>query len=80
MLTDNEIKKALECCAGKDGERFCWDCPCKNAETVKEYCDYKMLKSALDLINRLEAENERLKNRFMDMERSCHNERTNGVS
>ena len=28
----------------------------------------------------LKAEIERLKNRFMDMERSCHNGRTNGVS
>ena len=51
-LSDNEIKKALECCAnGK-----CGDCP-----LFKEDCgDDIICKSALDLINRLQAENKRL--------------------
>lgn len=51
MLNDNEIKKALECCQGN------WDCA---------NCPYNdkcssMHKDALEYINRLEAEIERLK-------------------
>ena len=53
-LTDNEIKKALECCArGYD----CRECP-MNAPNC--YARVPMA-FALDLINRLQAENERLK-------------------
>ena len=56
--TDEQIKKALECCSKgvyKDG---CTLCP-----FFHENCtdDEKMLKSVLDLINRLEAENAKLK-------------------
>ena len=79
MLTDNEIKKALECCGDED-IYLCSICPLYRENPHNDFCQEDLHKSALDLINRLEAENERLKNRFMDMERSCHNGRTNGVS
>ena len=54
-LTDNEIIKALECCAS-DNINSCDDCPfykqCENDEQLSKY--------ALDLINRQKAEIERL--------------------
>ena len=58
-MTDNEIKKALECCMKicKD----CDNCPCINNDYINVYdCKYALLKNALNLINRLKAENERL--------------------
>lgn len=58
-LTDNEIKKALECCVKSLSSDSCNECP---LNTTKE-CDKDLLaieKYALDLINRLQAENERL--------------------
>ena len=51
-LTDNEIVKALECCLNDD----CITCPL----TDIEHCVTMM--DALDLINRLQEENERLQN------------------
>ena len=55
-LTDNEIIKALECCVL--AKHICpHDCPMlKNKE-----CLESLRKNALDLINRLQAENERLR-------------------
>lgn len=54
-MTDNEIKKALECCNGYD---------CENCKVLK-YCDYMhpgaLARASLDLINRQKAENESLK-------------------
>ena len=58
-LTDNEIKKALECCMKicKD----CNNCPYMNDDYINVYnCKYALLKYVLDLINRLQSENERL--------------------
>ena len=53
-LTDNEIKKALECCHGQL-EADCENCPNKNT------CgEIDVIQQTLDLINRLQAENERL--------------------
>ena len=66
-LTDTEIVKALECCIESNhlGDCFWNDCPmisekgCKvGEETLYPY--------ALDLINRLQAENERL-NTYLDI-------------
>ena len=55
-LTDDEIVKALECC--EDDENVnCEDCP-----LVRESCAV-IRKYALDLIHRLQSENERLKKR-----------------
>ena len=51
--TDKEIVKALECCNNCD----CGGCPCL-AESGCKDIDYAEI---LDLINRLQAENERLR-------------------
>ena len=58
-MTDTEIKKALECCCGGLTSDWCDKCPMN----VTKECDKDLLaleKLALDLINRLQAENERL--------------------
>lgn len=61
-MTDNEIKKALECCMESD----CHNCP-------YDYftCDQHQFSDLLDLINRQQAEIERLKlkNGLMNSER-----------
>lgn len=59
-LTDAEIVKALECCIDVNGAN-CHECP------YDECCSYPkstMLEDALDLFNRLQAENEVLKARI----------------
>ena len=60
-MTDNEIIKALECCTQQAG---CNGCPLLNSIQMKYRggyaCAEEMRKCALDLINRLQAENERL--------------------
>ena len=54
-MTDDEIKKALECCTGYD---------CENCKAL-EYCDYMhpgaLARASLDIINRQKAEIEGLK-------------------
>lgn len=56
-MTDNEIKKALECCSKSDTEdNYCDGCPYEK----EMYCASESSKDCLDLINRLQAENERL--------------------
>ena len=60
--TDNEIVKALECCIKSSHFGECFDNKCplvseKGCEVGKE----TLYPYALDLINRLQAENERLK-------------------
>ena len=57
-LTDNEIKKALECCS--DELHCCSVCPQYLKDSDNDYCREDINKSALDLINRLQAENEDL--------------------
>lgn len=53
-LTNTEIKKALECCS----QDICENCPCvENHRCVTMF-------DALDLIDKLEAENESLKNAY----------------
>ena len=52
-MTDNEIIKALECCS--NGEP-CANCPCQ-----KQCDETDLAEIALDLINRQQAEIERLK-------------------
>ena len=58
-LTDNEIKKTLECCLGDS----CYTSECSFFEETKdgEHCQRVAVKHALDLINRKEQENERLR-------------------
>ena len=77
-LTDAEVKKALECCA--DERRGCTDyCP----YVGKISCAFDLKKDALDLIKRLQAENEKNETiiRFADKTIStqkAENERLNG--
>ena len=54
-MTDNEIKKALEICIMDD----CEICSCRCGSVGD--CRDALNKKSLDLINRLQAENERLK-------------------
>ena len=56
-LTDSEIVKALECCQ-REYDKNCKEC-FYNKYSITG-CSGEMLKDALDLINRLQAENERL--------------------
>ena len=59
-MTDNEIKKALECC---EVSGTCEYCPLKSD---KKNCLSLLSKNALDLINRQKAENENLKDILYD--------------
>ena len=54
-MTDNEIIKAWECCENWESTKDCDDCP------VKVGCSQKLAKHSLDLINRQNAEIDRLK-------------------
>lgn len=56
-LTDKEIIKALECCL--DRELLCEECPLHN-NFYPCLCMNKLKKYSLDLIHRLQSENERL--------------------
>ena len=55
-LNDNEIIKALECCK-RAAVRQCEGCPYKERSS----CAFELRRDALDLINRQQAEIERLK-------------------
>lgn len=58
-LTDSEIVKTLECC--KSDTALCNECP---YDKIGE-CIEKMCADSIDLINRLQAENERLKKAYL---------------
>ena len=60
-MTDEQIIKALECCATDDGDD-CSQCPYGNIvyKTGSGGCVNRCRKDALDLINRKKADNERL--------------------
>ena len=53
-MTDNEIIKALECCALK--HKDCEECP-----ILSTYCEIDLHEYTLNLINRQKAENDSLK-------------------
>lgn len=58
-MTDNEIKKALECCIAPN----CADCPIFTKDDIRKdigRCVHFLEENALDLINRQQAEIERL--------------------
>lgn len=63
-MTDNEIKKALECCS----EQKCWECPFEPVEHPKKTfgCSDEMMLKSFNLINRLQAEIEDLKKVVVD--------------
>ena len=54
-MNDNEIKKALECCASSTGAEACNGCPF-NEKDICDKEDDAPQKYALDLINRLESD------------------------
>ena len=58
-MKDKEIVKALECCEFKGN---CLDCPMNHYKDG--ICSNEMLKSALDLINRLQTKNDRLEHQL----------------
>ncbi|MBE6767366.1 MAG: hypothetical protein E7549_00470 [Ruminococcaceae bacterium] len=57
MMTDNEIVKALECCANNPNDSVCYESKCP---LFGQKCIDVLSKNALDLINRQKAEIERL--------------------
>ena len=57
-MTDKEIIKALECCTSDEWD-ICDKCPYQKYKTEKG-CAYHIVIDALDLINRQQAEIERL--------------------
>lgn len=57
-MTDEEIKKALECCAADN----CDECPLFDFPKLIADCMPELLKSAFYLINRQQAEIEKLEN------------------
>lgn len=60
MMTDEEVKKGLECCARASQESWCGICPYhKNKEPL--LCTTKMARDALALINRMVEENKELR-------------------
>ena len=66
-LTPEEIKKALECCK-PDNDEGCLNCPLANVPLPE--CAEILSKESVDLINRQQAEMERLKkenNQFADI-------------
>jgi hypothetical protein len=58
-MTDKEIIKALECCAKGTTSNVCLDCPLRFSDICTEV-ENGAMKLALDLINRQQAEIERL--------------------
>lgn len=69
-LTDEEIKKALECCIPSYNKK-CDMCPYEKLKPTvfgKTLCSEYMRQDIFDLINRLQAENERLKIRLRKAE------------
>lgn len=56
-MTDNQIVKALECCAGCVKAATCRRCPYRKREGD---CIVRLSRDAIDLINRQQAEIERL--------------------
>ena len=56
-LTDNDIKKALECCLSNE-EGKCEECPLRRYHDEVFTCLSLKQEYALNLINRLQAENE----------------------
>ena len=72
MMTDNEIIKALECCTKGTISDVCIDCPLRTTDICTEE-ENGVLKLALDLINRQQAEIERLNNNISAMATTLSN-------
>lgn len=70
-MTDEQIIKALECCATDDGDD-CFRCPYVNIvyQSGNGGCANSCRKDALDLINRQKSEIEELRERISYLEKS----------
>lgn len=64
-MTDNEIIKALECC-GNIVDSTCKECAYH--ETYNASCVVRLMRNALDLINRQKEEIESLKHRKTELQ------------
>lgn len=60
-FTDEEIKRALECCCDEEMLHYCVICPYYKQNKDNDYCQEDLHKDALGLINRQKAEIERMK-------------------
>lgn len=67
-MNDNEIIKALECCANWESDKSCEDCP---ANTYGFGCANKRAKYSLDLINRQKSEIDEIQHKFV----SCNSKK-----
>ena len=67
-MTDNEIKKALECCSEPAGKCCCEVCPLHHRE---DSCTTALIKMAVELTNRQQAEIERLQKNLDDKCDKC---------
>ena len=56
-MTDNDIKKALECCSEPAGKCCCEVCPLHHRE---DSCTTALIKMSVELVNRQQAEIEKL--------------------
>ena len=74
-LKDEDIKKALECCADKDGAS-CKHCP-YNSDCSKG--GIRMLTDSLALINRQQVEIERLKGNLFTISNACMQRRNEAI-
>ena len=70
-LTDAEILKALECC-GNIVDSTCKECAYH--KTYNASCVVRLMRDALDLINRYKAEAERLQTRVGELIRQYNND------
>lgn len=61
-MTDNEIIKALEICSHRNGDLPCEGCP---AYSIAQMCMEDLMSDAFDLINRKNAEIERLQDELI---------------
>lgn len=75
-MTDAEILKALEGCSNWESDKTCDECP---ANTYGFGCAHKMAKHTLDLINRQEAEIERLRHSIKLLEKDVKGAKDEGA-
>ena len=71
-MTDKDVKKALECCYTNNSDD-CYKCPYEGESTAQMFCDKKLTRDALDLINRLQANYDALKDQEEREHQYCKN-------
>jgi predicted nuclease with TOPRIM domain len=68
-MTDNEIIRALECCSKSSWLNDCEGCPCydETEDIQTSECQERLMKNALDLINRQKAELDKLAEEYGEL-------------